>query len=337
MATIRKHRDKYQVQVRRKGFPPVSRSFHKLADAKEWARHMETQADRQELAPNRKELAKITLGELVHRYKDEVVISKKGAEIETIVLGAFLRHSICKRSLADLNASDFAAYRDERLKTITAKSLKRQLAPINNMFEVARAEWNIPLKQNPLADLALKANDNKRERRLRDGELGLLLKAGKKTRNPLVVPIIRFAIETGMRRGEILNLRWRDIEEGRETACILETKNGFSRTIPLTPGALEVLRSLAATRGREGGTLVFPLSAIALRLSWDRLTARAGINDLNFHDLRHEAISRLFELGLTVPEVASISGHRDMRMLFRYAHASHASIRAKLASASSIG
>ncbi|TGT56609.1 site-specific integrase [Mesorhizobium sp. M00.F.Ca.ET.170.01.1.1] len=336
MATIRKHRDKYQVQVRRKGFPPISRSFHKLADAKEWARHIETKADRQELAPNRKELKGVSLGDLVRRYRTEVVASKKGAGIETIVLDAFLRHPICRKSLADLNTSDFASYRDERLKTIAATSLKRQLAPINNMFELARTEWEIPLK-NPLVDLALKTNDNRRERRLREGEMDRLIEAGKKTRNRFVLPVIRFALETAMRRGEILNLRWRDIDEARGTAIILETKNGYSRNIPLTSRALDVLRTLAAPNGRESCSRVFPLSALALRLCWDRLTDRADINDLNFHDLRHEAISRLFELGLTAPEVASISGHRDMRMLFRYAHASHASIRAKLTAASSIG
>lgn len=108
MATIRKHREKYQVQVRRQGFPAVSRSFHKLTDAKEWARLMETQADRQELAPSRRKLSKISLGELVKRYRDEVVPSKKGAEIESIILNAFLRHSICRKSLAELSTADFA-------------------------------------------------------------------------------------------------------------------------------------------------------------------------------------------------------------------------------------
>ncbi|WP_245431456.1 site-specific integrase [Mesorhizobium atlanticum] len=291
---------------------------------------METQADRQELAPSRKELKGITLGDLVRRYRTEIVASKKGADIETIVLDAFLRHPICRKSLVDLGTSDFASYRDERLKTIAATSLKRQLAPVNNMFELARTEWKIPLK-NPLVDLALKTNDNRRERRLREGEMGRLVEAGKKTRNPFVLPVIRFAIETAMRRSEILKLRWCDIDLARGTATILETKNGHSRNIPLTSGALDVVRTLAAPTGQESFSRVFPLSALALRLCWDRLTERADINDLNFHDLRHEAISRLFELGLTAPEVASISGHRDMRMLFRYAHASHASIRAKLA------
>ncbi|MBI1619674.1 site-specific integrase [Aquamicrobium zhengzhouense] len=330
MATIRKHRDKYQVQIRRQGFPSVSRTFHKLADAKEWARLMETKADRQELAPSRKELASVSLGSVIDRYIAEVLPRKKGADIERIILRAFRRHRICRKSLAEINTTDFAEYRDERLKTISAKSLKRQLSPVSNMFEVARNEWGLPLPSNPLTTLSLKVRDNKRTRRLRDGELEALQSAAARTRNPLVMPCIVFALETAMRRGEILALRWQDIDLPRSALTIHESKNGYSRTIPLTTRAIAVLDEVRLLVDGGVRQQVFPMSPIALRLAWDRLTTRAGIDDLNFHDLRHEAISRFFELGLTTPEVASISGHRDMRMLFRYAHASQARLAEKL-------
>lgn len=137
-----------------------------------------------------------------------------------------------------------------------------------------------------------------------------------------------------MRRGEILALRVRDVDLERGTATVRESKNGYSRTIPLSSAAVSLLADAISRMDKgekEMNGRLFPTTPVALRLAWDRLTKRAKVVDLNFHDLRHEAISRLFELGLTVPEVASVSGHRDMRMLFRYAHASHASIRAKLA------
>lgn len=340
MATFRKRNGKWQVQVRRQGSPIQSRSFLSKADADEWAREMERRHDRQELGPDRKVLKSITLAELVERYRDEVLPNKpKSKEVETIILNRFLRHPICRKPLSDLTTADFASYRDERLKEnkqrsdspITPKSLKRQLSPIQNMFHVGIEEWEIPLRCNPLAGLKLQVTDKKRERRLLAGELERLLEAGKKTRNKLIISIVRFALETAMRRGEILSLRWRDIDEQRATATLLETKNGHSRVIPLTDMALEILRSVSPEKRQENGR-VFPVAANALRLSWGRLIKRAKIDDLHFHDLRHEAISRLFELGLTVPEVASISGHRDMRMLFRYAHASHASIRVKFRS-----
>jgi integrase len=328
MPSIRKRNDKWQVQVRIKDAPPVSKSFTLKQDAERWAREMEAQAQRGALPVNRKALDGMTLGCLVRRYKREVVPSKKGVEIERIILDAFLRHPICQKKLSNLTPADFAAYRDQRLGEITAKSLKRQLSPIHNMFEVARDEWGLPLRENPLDKVKLKAVDNRRERRLKEGELERIFEAAKSRKNPYIIPIILFALETAMRRGEILALRWDDVDLKRSCVTVREAKNGYSRTIPLTPAACALVRGIPGER--ESKQRVFPTSANAVRLSWQRITKRAGIEDLHFHDLRHEAISRFFELGLTVPEVASISGHRDARMLLRYAHANVASIGHKL-------
>jgi integrase len=331
MASIRKHRGKFQVRVRRQGHPTLTRTFGTQADAKEWATFQERQADRGELGPSRKELETITLADLVTRYRNEVVPGKRHGVTDTFALNLFLKHSICKKTLATLTPVDFTAYRDERLKGISPASVRRHLTPIRHMFRHAQEVWQLPLPQNPLVGAKVLNADKRRERRLREDEESRLIEAGKKTRNKLIIPIVRFALETAMRRGEILSLRWRDIDEQRATATLLETKNGHSRVIPLTDRALDILRSVGPEKRQENGR-VFPVAANALRLSWGRLTKRAKIDDLHFHDLRHEAVSRLFELGLTVPEVASISGHRDMRMLFRYAHANHASIRAKFRS-----
>lgn len=343
MASIHRHRDKYQVRVRRKGLPTITKTFHKLSDAKEWATLQERQADRGELGPDRKILETIKLADLVTRYMDTILPGKKAGHKEAEMLTAFLRHRICKKPLSDLSASDFMKWKEERIsgkgyrKPITAKSAKRMLSPVQRLLQVAMDEWDVPLRENPLSRFKLKVIDNKRQRRLREGELGRLLEAGKKTRNPLIVPIIMFALETAMRRGEILALRFRDIDLERHSATVRESKNGYSRTIPLSPAAVAILTDAISRMGNDekakNGRL-FTTTPVALRLAWDRLTKRADIEDLNFHDLRHEAISRLFELGLTVPEVASISGHRDMRMLFRYAHANHASIRAKFGTGS---
>lgn len=355
MATIRKHRDKFQVRIRRKDASPLTRSFSSYSDAREWATLQERKADRGELGPDRKELEKVTLSKLVERYRDEVVPMKKGGDVETVVLNAFLRHRICKKRLSDLSTADFASYRDERLKGgITGASLKRQLTPLRSMFKVAKAEWDIPLS-NPLSGLTLKAKDNRRERRLQAGEYDRLMGALAKTRNPLVSPIVRLALATAMRRGEILALRPRDIDLSRQTLIVREGKNGHSRMIPLVPEAIEALRQAIAHREMTGSQqlraqganadaqkpfrraakapasdALFPTSPLALRLAWVRVTKRANLDDLHFHDLRHEAISRLFELGLTVPEVASISGHRTMSQLMRYAHAQYQTVREKL-------
>jgi integrase len=128
-------------------------------------------------------------------------------------------------------------------------------------------------------------------------------------------PLITLAIETGMRRGELRSIRWKDVDQTARTIRILKTKNGHPRTIPLTPKAIEILASLERKDER-----VFPVTPNAVRLAWERLRKRAGLEDLRLHDLRHEAVSRFFEYGLTVPEVALISGHHDPRMLSRYTH-----------------
>ena len=112
-----------------------------------------------------------------------------------------------------------------------------------------------------------------------------------------------------MRRGEILNIKTEHIKE--RILLIPQTKNGYTRTIPLTKKALNILKSTH---------LPFAYTPNALRIAWERLKRNGNIKDLHFHDLRHEAISRFFEKGLSMPEVALISGHKDVRMLFRYTH-----------------
>src|SRR5690606_38946676 len=159
------------------------------------------------------------------------------------------------------------------LKKITAKSLKRQFSPLSNMFEIARVDWKLPLRSNPLKDLPLKVKDNKRDRRLREGELEKLREAGKKTRNPLLVPIVRLAMETAMRRGEILALRFRDVDIERCTATIRESKNGYSRTIPLSSPAVAILETTIAVmsnKAKEKNARIFPITPVAVRLAWDK-------------------------------------------------------------------
>lgn len=316
MATLRKRGDRWQAQIRRNGFEPQSRSFSARIDAERWVRAIERQMDMGEVTVRTKEFDHISLEDLIRRYIREIVPLKRGHYYETVILKAFLRHPIAKKKVVTLHTSDFAAYRDERLKQIKAASLRRQLNPIQNMFEVAKHEWGFPIKANPVASLTLDRVNTPRVRRLRQSELTAIVRAGTKTVNPYLIPSILFAIETGLRRAELLSVKRTDVDLARRTVTIPQTKNGTPRIIPLTAAAIAVVHDLHSSTDR-----LFPISANALRLSWERLLARAKIEDLHFHDLRHEAISRFFEMGLTAPEVAMISGHKDARMLFRYAHA----------------
>jgi integrase len=162
-------------------------------------------------------------------------------------------------------------------------------------------------------------------------------KAARTRQSPYIEWVVIFAIETAMRRGEILGLHWDQVDLKRRSVTILESKNGYSRTIPLTPTAVALLhdiwREVSPWVSNQKSAKVFPITANALRMAWERMLKPTDIEDLHFHDLRHEAISRFFEIGLTVPEVASISGHRDMKMLMRYAHADTTRLAKKLAAA----
>jgi integrase len=326
MSTIRKRGDKWQVQVRRRGLSQLTRSFPSRADALAWARSTEAKLDRADLPLNVRDLRSLTLGDLFDRYEREVTPSKKCAPIEMVRLATFRRMGLARIALDRAGPEVFSRFRDERLKTVGHEAIRRDLATLQHICETARKEWGIPLTRNPVAEVRKPPPSPARTRRLREGEWEQLQAALSKTRNKLLGQLLSCAVATGMRRGEMLAARWQDLDLKRRLLLLPSTKNGHPRHVPLSDKALA---SLEACRGLDP-TRIFPIAPNAVRLAWDRLTKRAGIDDLHFHDLRHEAISRFFELGLTVPEVASISGHRDPRMLFRYAHADPALLAEKL-------
>lgn len=314
MASIRKHRNKWQAQVRRSGYPALVRSFIQKADAQAWARKTERQIDTGDLMADQRVLKVMTVRDLLVRYRDTITPTKRGAEKERYKIDAFLSQPFSTCTLRALTPLVLANYRDERLKHVKAGTVRRELSVLHHCIEIARKEWGIPIPANPVSRITMPKPSEPRNRRPTAEELHALLSVCNQRQLMLGI-VIQFAIETGMRRGEIVGACWSDVDLGRRTLHIPVTKNGHSRTIPLTPTAVKLLDNL--TRSSDH---IFPMSGNAIRLAWDRLKKRIGIQDLRFHDLRHEAISRFFEMGLSIPEVALISGHRDARMLFRYTH-----------------
>lgn len=328
MATITKRKNGWSVQIRRKGYPQQTRTLPTKAEAQAWAREQEGRIDRA-LAPiNLRVLKGTTLRELLERYLREVTPTKDSEYTEAARLKKVLREqAFCDLALADLTPKVFADYRTARLATVKPGTVHRELGLIRHALEVARREWDMDLPANPLDRVKRPRLANARDRRLGPGEYERLMVALQRTRNPLVAPVIEFAIHTAMRRGELLALTWEQVNWQLRTAYIADSKTGVPRTIPLLDGALAVLRRLKPelARGR-----VFPVSMEALKQAWERARDRAELGDLHFHDLRHEAVSRLCEMGLTLPEVALISGHKDPRMLFRYVNLRPADLAKKL-------
>lgn len=324
MAAIRNRNGKWQAQVRIKGHAPQSRSFTSKRDAERWARQAETELEASALRVDHRVLDRTTVRDLFIRYRREVTPAKRGAASEEKRLDGFLRQSWVSYPLSKITPQVFSRYRDERLRTVSPGTVIRDLGLLRSIFEVARLEWDMPLQENPVAKVRKPKAPDSRVRRLQSGELELLLAAADTTRNDWLRAGILLAIETGMRRGELLSICWGDVCFATSTLLIRETKNGHSRRIPLSEAAVAILEEREKYTAAVGD-LVFPVSGNAFRLCWERCKRKVAVDypsiaDLRFHDLRHEAVSRFFEMGLSVPEVALISGHRDPRMLFRYTH-----------------
>jgi integrase len=331
MASIRRRKGKWQAQVRRQGHRQLARSFIHRRDAEAWARQAEAELDRAALPVDPRKLKALTFGELLERYAAEVTPRKRGAYAEMSRVRLLRGAAIYRVGLAQLTANHIEDYLRGRQSTVCGETARKDGILIRQVIASASWLWGIKLGSNPALQVKLPPPSNPRTRRLSPSDHEKLRQALARTRSPFVAAAIDLALHTGMRRGELLAARWSDLDLEQRTLRLAMTKNGHPRTIPLAPEAMETIKGL---RAMAVGERILPISANALRLAWERLKRRAGIEDLRFHDLRHEAISRLFEKGLNVPEVAVMSGHRDPRMLFRYTHPRPEDIARKLAKSS---
>lgn len=305
----------WQVKIRRKGCPSVSRTFTRRADAERFARQTEADMDKGAFV-SLEEAESITLAEALDRYEREVSAKKKGYRQEQSRIRLWKEQPIAKRAIAAIRSVDVAAFRDARLKAGAAPATVRlDLALLSHLFTIAAKEWGLPVR-NPVRSVSLPSPNNARNRRLEADEEARLIAALGKSRNPWIKPLVQFALETAMRRGELLSLTWENVDLRRRIARLPETKNGEARTVPLSSRAVAVLESLP--RSLDGR--VFPVSAQSLKEVWLTALRRAGLTDLHFHDLRHEATSRLAERLPNVVELSAVTGHKDLRMLKRYYH-----------------
>ena len=314
MGCVRKRGKSWNAQVRIAGWRSFTKSFKSKSDAKLWIDELERKLHSAPI-PDIPIDRKIALGELLIKYADEVSPSHTGCVAETCRLKSIARRWIGELDIRYLTKQHFIQYRDDRITVVTGSSVGSELALMKRVLDTAVKKWGYGIPYNPIKDIEFPKGSTARTRRLVGDEKERLLIAASSQRNIYIASIIEFAIETGMRRSEILKLRWCDVDLENGFATLYDTKNGEDRRVPLTRKCIEVLQTVSQTDER-----VFPISATCLRLAWNRARKKAGITDLRFHDLRHEAVSQFFEMGMSVPEVALISGHKDVRQLFRYTH-----------------
>jgi integrase len=314
MASFRQRNGKWQARVLRDGHPDQTKTFETKGDAEKWARSVESEIDKgQFISVN--EAQRNTLGDLIERYLVEVTPSMKGVTEDTIRLKAIMRKPIARWSMANLSAARIAAYRDERLKQVSAGTVIRELAYLSSIINHARREWGINVP-NPVQLVRKPQSPQARSKVLTDEEVSRLLHALEPTgrRSHWTKPAVQLALATAMRRGELLSLRWEHVDIQNRTAFLSDTKNGESRTVPLSSTAVQVLAELP----RQINGVVIPVKFFTLDAAFNRARKRAGLDDVRFHDLRRTAITRMAEKLPNVIELAAVSGHKSLMVLKRY-------------------
>lgn len=317
MASIRQRAGKWQARVRRKGYPDEVASFNTKTDAQTWARSIESAMD-QGAYQSTQSAKDILLADVLRRYMHEVTPSKRGAQREAEGIQFMLRQKMASYSMTNLTPAVIAGYRDYRLKTVGAGTIIRELSILSGIISHARKEWSLPVA-NPCILVRKPPTPPGRTRLLTMDEETRLLDELKpvRRRSPWMVPLVMLALESAMRRGELLALRWEHLNLASQTAHLPLTKNGTARTVPLSRKAVAILEGLPNC-GAAGP--VFPISHMTLHNCFVAACDRAGIDDLTFHDLRHAATSRLAEKLPNVIELAAVTGHQTIQMLKRYYH-----------------
>ena len=326
MATIEKRGPFWRVKIRRTGLPAQTRTFDNRMHAQQWARSVESDLDKG-IVVDRRTAQRLSLAEVLERYRREVTPTKRGSADENLRLKAMAQRPFARIRMSALTSSQLAAYRDERLKVVSGATVNREFSVLSHAIDTARREWDVYLPTNPCTLVRRPPQGRPRDRRLQGDEEKRLLAACRGARNKWLVHFVALAIETGMRRGELLGLLWDNVDLERRTAFLPVTKNGESRGVPLSSRAIEVLRALPPS---TNGRVFAELTREALKQSFNRAARRAGITGLRVHDLRHEATSRFFEKGLNVMEVASVTGHKTLQMLKRYTHLSVTDLATRL-------
>lgn len=327
MPTIRKKGDRqWHVQIRKSGYPVQTKTFTTRSDAEKWATIIESEMERGVFV-SRTEAEATLLSEVIGRYRREVLPSKRGAASDESRLKTLDAHFGVYK-LASITSTAVAKFRDERLKAIGPQSVIHEINLLNRVLKAATLDWGIALPGGlPTAQVRKPTKPRGRDRRVSQDELNAILKHSESAE---LATIICLAVETAMRRGELVTLTWSNIDLKKCIAHLPKTKTDTPRSVPLSKAAVAALKQLPRNIG-EGK--IFRLQAESISQAFERACEpqRANLINIRFHDLRHEATSRLFEKGLNVMEVATITGHKTLDMLKRYTHLKAEDLAKKLA------
>jgi integrase len=339
MATIEKRttgdgKTSYRVKIRMKGEKPVTATFDKLTDAKTWISQTETEI-KQGRYFQKSEGRKHTLGELITDYLPTIEKKKDYSNAKRHL--EWWKERIGEKFIADVTPALLSQIKDELANGITPQGKKRSPATVNRylislsgVLAKAAGEQEY-IETSPMTKVKKLDEPEGRIRFLSEQERDALLDACRNSRSKQLYPITVLALSTGMRRGEILSIRWRDVDFDRKRIVLYDTKNGSSRQVPLAGAATEELKSMLAAKKAAkvqtlkpvGDDLVFPGKMgepVDFRDAWETAVKKAKIDNFRFHDCRHTAASYLAMNGATLLELSQILGHKTLAMVKRYAH-----------------
>ncbi len=320
----------WKAVIRKRGWPVVFKTFRIKRDAQDWSRRTEDEMVRGVFI-DRADAQRMTLEDALKRYQQEVTPTKRAwtAKSETN-RARRLTSELGKYSLAAITPDIVAQYRDKRLaEGLKNDTVRLELALLSHLFSTAIKEWRLGLYYNPVANIRKPAPGPGRNRRLVGDEEQRLVAACSAYSNPLLGWLVRLAIHTCMRAGELQSLQRDQVDLKRRIVTLAMIKNGSARTVPLTQAAAVVFSLALNNPARpDDCDLIFfgepgrdkKRRPYEFHPAWQQVLKDHNITGLRFHDLRHEAVSRLVESGLGDQEVAAISGHKSMQMLRRYTH-----------------
>jgi integrase len=338
LATITKlNSGSWRVQVRRKG-KYVNETFRRRKDAEEWALEVERRIDRGESALARSSRDTKTFADLIKLHREDLQEVGKPIGRSKAASLALLEHRLGRLRIPELDRGRLILFGKERAREGAGPvTLGIDLGYIKTILSHAAAVHGVILSVEPivlariaLARLGLVGKGNERDRRPTQDELDCLVaafEANPRQQIP-VGRIIRFAVATAMRQDEIGRIEWTDFDPHKKMLLIRDRKDprrksGNNQRIPLLDvtgyDACAIIEEQRSCVGESGGR-IFPFNGKSVGTAFRRQCRELKIDDLHFHDLRHEGTSRLFEAGFSIEEVSLVTGHKDWKMLRRYTH-----------------
>jgi integrase len=334
MASIKTRKTKdgktrYYVQVRLKGHEPQCASFERLTDARKWVQDTEV-AIREGRHFKTNEAKKRTVGAMIDKYMASVLptkpkcVQRQGAQL------LWWKEQIGHKVLADVTPASIGDLRDRLLSETTVRKKQRSpatvvryMAALSHAFTICVREWGW-LEDSPMRKVKKPREPRGRVRFLSREEREALLQACQESSNEFLYLIVVIAVSTGMRRSEILNLRWADVDFTRSRIILEEQKNGERSSIPIAGLAFDLLKKYEKTR-RIHTQLLFPSSEnpskpIDIRFPWEKALKASGVENFSFHCLRHSAASYLAMSGCSLIEIQQILRHKSVSQTVRYSH-----------------